>query len=153
MNNAQCNESQPHSKWVKDKNECDSPVSAVVNQGKMIIDATVCPQDIAYPTDLNLLNDARKKTEELIDFLYKPELHLKKPRTYRRKARKLYLAEAKKKSSSSKAIRRANGKQISFLRRNIRYILQLLEKYDRMPLNMTQLKYLWVLQTVHEQQE
>ena len=30
------------------------------NAGNIIIDATVCPQDIAYPTDLNLLNDARE---------------------------------------------------------------------------------------------
>jgi len=138
---------------VKDKNEEKLPVPAIVNRGKMIIDATVCPQDIAYPTDLNLLNDARKKSEELIDFLYQSELHEKKPRTYRRKARKLYLAEAKKKSSSAKAIRKANGKQIAFLRRNIGYILQLFEKYDKMPLNMSQLKYLWVIQTVFEQQE
>ena len=138
---------------IKDKPEQTAPISAVVNQGTMIIDATVCPQDIAYPTDLNLLNDARKKSEELIDLLYKPELHEKKPRTYRRKARKLYLSEAKKKSSSAKAIRRANGKQIAFLRRNIGHILQLLEKYNGMPLNMQQLKYLWVIQTVLEQQE
>lgn len=38
-------------------------------QGRLLMDATVCPQDIAYSTDLNLLNDARKKSEELIDIL------------------------------------------------------------------------------------
>ena len=37
------------------------------NQGELIVDATACPQDISYPTDLNLLNDAREKSEELID--------------------------------------------------------------------------------------
>jgi hypothetical protein len=31
--------------------------------------ATACPQDIAYPTDLDLLSDARQKSEELIDIL------------------------------------------------------------------------------------
>ncbi len=40
------------------------------HKGKLITDATACPQDIAYPTDLNLLNDAREKSEELIDKLY-----------------------------------------------------------------------------------
>ena len=130
-------------------------IETIVNRGSMIIDATVCPQDIAYPTDLNLLNDAREKSEELIDFLYKHkrELNKKKPRTYRCTARKLYLSEAKKKNSSAKAIRKANGKQIAFLRRNIRYIHQILEKYDRMPLNTSQLKYLDVIQKVLEQQE
>jgi len=137
----------------KENNEESSPVTSVVNRGKMIIDATVCPQDIAYPTDLNLLNDARKKSEEIIDLLYKPELHVKKPRTYRRKARKLYLAEAKKKSSSTKAIRRANGKQIAFLGRNIRTIDRLLEKHQGIPLDREQYKYLLVIHTVFEQQE
>ncbi len=33
------------------------------------------PQDIAYPTDLTLVNDAREKSEELIDLLYDKSLH------------------------------------------------------------------------------
>jgi len=66
----------------------------VTHKGKLIVDATACPQDIEYPTDLNLLNDARMKSEELIDFLYTPELHGKKPRTYREVARKRYLQTA-----------------------------------------------------------
>ena len=51
------------------------------NRGRVIFDVTACPQDIAYPTDLNLLSDAREKAEQLIDTLYDPELHEKKPRT------------------------------------------------------------------------
>jgi len=105
-------------KSKKDKTPKPSTVS-FTHRGKMIIDATVCPQDIAYPTDLNLLNDAREKSEELIDVLYKKELHGKKPRTYRRKARRLYLNEAQKKSSSARAIRKANGKQLNFLKRKL----------------------------------
>ncbi len=34
------------------------------HEGKLIVDATACPQDIAYPTDLNLLSDFREKAEE-----------------------------------------------------------------------------------------
>jgi hypothetical protein len=123
-----------------------------VHQGKMIIDATVCPQDIAYPTDLNLLNDAREKSEELIDFLYDPSLHGKRPRTYRRKARKLYLAEAQKKHSTTKAIRKANGKQLCFLRRNIGILHRLLEKYPVLPFDEIQTKYFQVIQTLFAQQ-
>ena len=44
----------------------DSPAS---NKGTVIVDATVAPQGIAYPTDLNLLNDAREMSEKIIDFL------------------------------------------------------------------------------------
>ena len=118
----------------------------------MIIDATVCPQDIAYPTDLNLLNDARKKSEELIDVLYDPALHGEKPRTYRRKARKQYLMEAQKKSSTSKAIRKANGKQLCYLKRNIGILHRLLDKYKGIPLDRVQYKYLLVIQTLYDQQ-
>ena len=58
------------------------PTTPPTHQGRMIIDATACPQDIRYPTDLHLLNDAREKSEELIDFLYLPSMVIKKPRTY-----------------------------------------------------------------------
>lgn len=55
------------------------------NRGKLILDATCAPGDISYPTDLELLNQARKQTERIIDLLYeqiKGTLE-KKPRTYR----------------------------------------------------------------------
>ena len=44
----------------------------VKNKGKLILDATCVPSDISYPTDLVLLNKARKKLEKYIDILYKP---------------------------------------------------------------------------------
>ncbi|MEI6143518.1 MAG: hypothetical protein WCP85_29850 [Mariniphaga sp.] len=61
------------------------------NKGRVIYDATACPQDIAFPTDLNLLSDAREKSEQLIDLLYDQSLHHKKPRTYREVARDVFL--------------------------------------------------------------
>ena len=88
------------------------------HKGSLITDATACPQDIAYPTDLNLLNDAREKSEELIDKLYDPKLHERKPRTYRKVARKNYLKTAQKKVKSKKqihnAVKKQQGPQISF---------------------------------------
>ena len=55
-------------------------------------------------TDLGLLDEARKHTEKVIDKLYKTQKgKLKaKPRTYRKKARKDYLAIAKTKKPSRK---------------------------------------------------
>jgi IS5 family transposase len=47
------------------------------------MDTTVAPQNITYPTDLKLLNEAREKSEQLIDKLYDPTIHGKtKERTY-----------------------------------------------------------------------
>jgi hypothetical protein len=49
----------------------DNP--AETNKGRLLIDATVCPQNIAYPTDLDLLSEAREKSEQLIDSIYNIE--------------------------------------------------------------------------------
>lgn len=40
----------------------------ITHKGRQIVDATDCPQDISYPTDLNLLNDSREKSEELMAY-------------------------------------------------------------------------------------
>lgn len=122
------------------------------HKGKIIFDATCCPQDIAYPTDLDLLSDSREKAEELIDFLYRPSLHKTKPRTYRRTARKLYLQVAQKKNKSRKVIRRAIRQQLQYLRRDIAGINSLLDAYERLPFDKYQLKYFYVIQTLYDQQ-
>ena len=38
------------------------------NRGKLLIDATVAPADIKYPTDVDLLNTVRKDTEKIVRF-------------------------------------------------------------------------------------
>jgi len=105
---------------VADKSSDDDKPS---NNGKLIVDATCTPADITYPTDLNLLNDAREKTEEIIDAMHAPFIGEKrKPRTYRQKARKDYLAVAKQKKPGYKKIRKAIGKQLHYLKRNLQTI-------------------------------
>jgi len=123
------------------------------NKGRIIFDATACPQDIAYPTDLDLLSDARKKSEELIDKLYSPALLQKKPRTYRRIARKLYLNTAQKRNKSRKQIRKAVGSQLRLLKRNLKSINSLLDTYQEIPLKPKDYKYLLVINTLYEQQQ
>ena len=74
------------------------------NKGQLILDATCAPADISYPNDLGILNQVRVKTEKIIDTLYKPikgKLE-KKPKTYRKLARKDYLKVAKKRKPSRK---------------------------------------------------
>lgn len=77
------------------------------NKGSLIMDATVAPQDIAYPTDLNLLSEAREILETLIDTLHKKSSVVKKPRTYRETAHKEYLKVAQNKNPSRKTIKKA----------------------------------------------
>ena len=75
------------------KATADSESESPQNRGKLILDASCAPADINYPTDLKLLNQAREQTEKLIDQLYEQVRQKlgKKPRTYRRIARKDYL--------------------------------------------------------------
>ncbi len=122
------------------------------HKGRVIFDATACPQDIAYPTDLDLLNQAREKSEELIDKLYSQDLHQKKPRIYREVAHKGYLQTAQKRNKSRKVIRKAIASQLGFLRRNIKIIHVLLDAYPAFPLTHKDQKYLFVIQTLYEQQ-
>ncbi|MDD4033501.1 MAG: transposase, partial [Bacteroidales bacterium] len=138
---------------LEPKPDQDRIVTEPKNKGRVIFDATACPQDIAFPTDLDLLSDARKKSEELIDTLYSPSLHEKKPRTYRRIARKLYLKTAQKKNKSRKQIRKAVGSQLRLLKRNLKSINCLLDAYPEIPLKPKDYKYLLVINTFYEQQQ
>lgn len=123
------------------------------HKGKLLMDATVAPQNITFPTDLKLLNSARRKSEELVDKLYCKELHGGiKPRTYRNIARKNFLDTARKKSKTAKQLYKANGKQLRFLKRNLAHIERLLAAYTHFPLSQKDQKYLMVLHTVYEQQ-
>ena len=131
----------------------DSNSSEPENKGRVIYDATACPQDIAYPTDLDLLSEAREKTEQLIDQLYVSGLHQQKPRTYRRIARKRYLQTAQKKNKSRKEIHKSVGSQLRFVRRNLNSINRLLDAYPQIPLKPKQYKYLLVVNTLYYQQK
>jgi hypothetical protein len=123
------------------------------NKGRLLMDATACPQDIAYPTDLDLLSDAREKSEYLIDLLYDVERHGQKPRTYRRLARKRYLRTAQKKNKTRKNLHFAIGSQLRYLARNLRSIDRLLDAYPEIPLLAKDHKYLLVINTVYQQQK
>lgn len=122
------------------------------NKGKVIFDATACPQNIAFPTDLDLLSGAREKSEELIDKVYNKVLHKKKPRTYRKVARKNYLRIAQMKNKPKKVLQKGLKKQLSYLGRNISNIHKLLDSCPHITFNKKELKYFHVLQTVYQQQ-
>ena len=123
------------------------------NEGKLIVDATCTPADIAYPTDLSLLNEAREKSEEIIDAMHKPLKGIrKKPRTYRRKARKSYLAVAKQKKPGLKKIRKAIAQQLRYLRRNFGHIDRMVEEGLLFYLSKRQYRLLLVIKELYRQQ-
>jgi len=124
-----------------------------VNKGKLLLDATCAPADIRYPTDLSLLNEAREKTEKMIDTLYNQELGLaRKPRTYRKRARKDYLKFARQRKPHVKAIRKAIGKQLGYLRRNLGTIDFLLKCDGHGNLSARQSRELETIRILYAQQ-
>ena len=139
----------PLSETKEDKTGGPQPAQC---HGKLILDATACPQDIRYPTDVDVLNDARKKSEELIDRLYCPVKGKTKPRTYRTEARKAYLNIAQKKVKKKKEIHRAIKIQLGYLNRNIKHIDRLIKDLGCIPLDQYQYKYMLVIRTVYDQQ-
>lgn len=120
----------------------------------MLVDATCTPADIRYPTDLSLLNEAREKTEEIIDVLHRPLIGAeKKVRTYRNRARKEYLMVSKKRKKGKKVLRKAIKKQLSYLKRNLEYIKLLKEKTPLSSLSNRQYRDLLVISELFHQQE
>ena len=137
---------------VDSQDDVREPPLEEIHKGRLLLDATVCPQDIAYPTDLDLLSESREVSEHLIDRLYDKGLHGEKPRTYRQVARKEYLQTAQKKRKTKKQIRSAVRKQLGYLGRNIRSIHHLLDAYPVLPFDRHERKYFYVIQTLFEQQ-
>ncbi len=124
----------------------------IKHKGTLIVDASVAPQDIKYPTDLDLLNDCREQTEDIIDDLYQPDSSRRKPQTYRVNGRKDYLACARKRKKSAKQIRKALRKQLNYVKRNIKTIHQLLDS-NSTPLSRRLMRRFWITQEVYRQQQ
>ena len=135
----------------KDKKNDDNSKGAG-NSGQLIIDSTCAPQDIRHPNDVTLLDEARTKTEEMIDALYKESERVEKPRTYRKKARVQYLDFIRGKRRTKGEIRRATRQQLQYLRRNLRIIKDLQEEAPVGTLTKKQRRDLIVISEIERQQ-
>ena len=126
------------------------------NEGTIILDATCAPQNIRFPTDASLLNEAREKAEEIIDTLHDMGLSEgKKPRTYREKARRKYNSFSKSRKKTVKLIQKTIRQQLGYLNRD----LGIIDAYElRHPgclqkLPSRQQTMLQVIRTLYSQQE
>lgn len=98
----------------------------IIKAKGMLIDATVFPEHLRYPTDTGLLNESRQWVVKQIKSLGS-SLGVK-VRTYCRKAQKEYLAFSKKKNKSRKLIQRTRKSLLQYLRRNVKQMQSLLEE-------------------------
>lgn len=133
-------------------NENDTNASSEPeNEGTLILDATCAPQNIAFPQDINLLNEARENLESMIDQIC-ADYHFQKPRMYREKAREAYLALAKCRKRTGKRIRKAIGQQLRFISRDLGYI-DMFVLYNDVVLTEKQKNRLDVIKELYEQQK
>src|SRR5690625_3552541 len=124
-----------------------------LNQGKLLLDATCAPSDITYPTDVGLLNEAREKLEGIIDTLHLPLVgKQRKPRTYRRKARKQYLSLSKQRKLGMAKIRKGIHHQLGYVRRNLKHVAKLASIIGFQTLSKKQYRDLLVIQELYRQQ-
>jgi hypothetical protein len=138
---------------TQEEQTVQDPSSETKNSVKLILDATCVPADIHYPTDLWLLNTTRQALEEIVDVLHTPHVGtLKKPRTYRCKARKNYLKIDKKKHVTAKTIRKGVGGQLRYIRRDLKHIMELAQKSPLTLLSKRQYRNLLVSQEIYRQQ-
>ena len=95
----------------------------------MQADATVTDQYIQYPSDNGILNESRKKCENMIDELYdRNGKQGVKPRTYRRVMNTAFLDYSKKKKKSKATHRKMTRKLLECVNRDIKHIVHILDQ-------------------------
>ena len=141
-----------------DESVADSSAEPAVrrNEGTLVIDASCVPADIAYPTDLELCDKARKWTEVILDHYWvlygSVNGKREKPRTYRGVARQRFLRLNKRKKKSAKKIRKELRFQLNCIARNLEYIESYSLMYGFRELFRVERERLFTIYTFHEQQ-
>lgn len=126
------------------------------NHGKLLLDATVAPADIRYPTDIDLLNRSREHLETAIDLLWNELPHKGHKLPYsKKKARKSYLNLAKSKKWTKAKCRKAIGDQLRYIAladRRLKEYEQQLPEYEKLYPHWLRNR-LTVIPQVYEQQK
>ena len=135
---------------IDQQNPADDSDNDSENAGTLILDATCAPQNIKYPQDIELLNETRENLEDMLCRV-SDEYGFYRPRMYRQKARKDYLALAKCRKRGAKKIRKAVKKQLQYIRRDLGYIDDLIEN-NGVILSDSDADLLDILTTVYKQQ-
>jgi len=96
----------------------------IIKRKGLLVDATVFPEKIKYPTDVGLLNEAR---EWLVKKIKNVGAKVGQSfRTYPRVARKAYLRFSKNKKRTKKKVAKAKKAMLQYVRRNIKQFEEVL---------------------------
>ena len=134
-----------------DKPAPDKKEPEPTNAGTILMDATCAPADIKYPTDLNLVNDARELTEHLINQLRNQQANPSpRPRTKSQICRRRYLEIIKHPKCGVAKRRSALRFLLNAVRRNLEFIDVLQHQTDsNVGVVAEQIR---VIRLVHDQQ-
>lgn len=105
----------------------------IIKSKEQMVDATVFPVNIGYPTDTGLIEDVRKWLVEMIKRLRIAGEIKDKVRTYCRKARATYLRFQKKRKKTKKEIRKAKKQLLQYTRRNLKQLKRMLRRVKNVP--------------------
>lgn len=100
----------------------------VIKAREQMVDATVYPAGIRYPTDTGLMEDVRQWLIKSIKELKRIGGIKEKIRTHCRKARAVYLKFQKKRKKTGKEIRKIKKQVLQYVRRNIKQVEELAGK-------------------------
>ena len=124
------------------------------NRGKLIMDATVAPSDIKYPTDIDLLNQCRQHYETAINLLWTDIPHIGHKLPYSaKKARKSYLNIAKSKRWTAKKLRKAIVEQLEYIEKAEKQLVKFMLLAPKAKLPNWLLDRLRVVPLVYAQQK
>ena len=93
--------------------------------GIMKVDATCCNAEVRYPTDCNLLEDASKLIDRLLD-KFCTRYKIKKSQTHRVEARKAFIFLTKRKRKGKKLVDKVKSLQLRYLQADLLTFLNFL---------------------------
>lgn len=93
---------------------------------KLILDTTVVPSNIAYPTDVSLLEKVRRKAIRSLE--QAKQFGIKTYRTYKRTAKKAFITYQKIRHHTAKFRRKTQKKLLQFSGRNIKQLKEATEQ-------------------------
>lgn len=118
----------------------------------MLVDGSVYPQEIKYPTDSGLLNRARLwLVRQISEFGRQIGA---KYRMYKRKAAKEFLGYSKKRKKTKQEIQKMKKKLLCYVRRNLKQFKEVVEKAKKQGLKVGKqlMEKVEVIRRIYEQQ-
>ncbi|MFH0807090.1 MAG: IS5 family transposase [Elusimicrobiota bacterium] len=113
-------------KKFEDEILCILKERKIIKPKEQMVDSTIFPVNIGYPTDTGLIEAVRVWLVEIIKRVRVAGGMKEKVRTYCRKARAVYLRFQKKRKKTKKETRKARKQLLQFTIRNIRQLKKLL---------------------------